>query len=51
MGASPTVEHVMWDCPGYQSLQQQHLPQDIQTFLDWTTLGNDGRAHNTLLSL
>ncbi|EEC05291.1 conserved hypothetical protein [Ixodes scapularis] len=51
VGDRPTVEHLLWECPGYQNLWQQHLPRHVRTFLEWTTPGNDAQTRDTLLSL
>lgn len=49
MEVCPTVNHLLWECPGYQDLRAQYLPPHITTLHQWTTPNNNSR--DTLLSL
>ncbi|XP_077554114.1 uncharacterized protein LOC144168983 [Haemaphysalis longicornis] len=50
-GATPTVHHMLWDCPGLQTLRLQYLPPGVQRLVEWTTPLQPATARQTLLSL
>lgn len=40
----PTVDHMLWEIPGYQDLRAQYLQPCITHLQQWTTSNNNARS-------
>ncbi|KAM7301764.1 hypothetical protein ISCGN_017281 [Ixodes scapularis] len=49
IGARPTIQHLLWNCPGLEPIRAKHRGPTIDSLEAWTTPQTDARQ--TLLSL